>query len=132
MKTHFAIFVAVSAALAACAPQQRAAPVAAAGPSPQITSVPRTYPADKLVGMDEQNLGRLLGSPGLLRSDGPAEIWQFVDETCILDVFLYRSGGRFVVDYVEARPAREDGGSTAADVQACLDAILTDRQPLTS
>lgn len=124
----FMISLAALAALGACAMKQGETPAAAS--STQVTAVPRSFPEEKLKGMDEANLTRLLGSPGLLRHDGPAQIWQYVDEACILDLFLYREGRHHYVEHVEARPADEAGARPT--VQACLDGILRDRQPLTS
>jgi hypothetical protein len=113
--------------LTACAAQPEKPGKAA----PRITSVPPSFDANDLPGLDGDNVARLLGSPGLLRHDGIAQVWQYVDEACILDLFLYDNGGRHVVEYVEARSSREIEG-TAPSVQTCLDAILRDRQPLTS
>jgi hypothetical protein len=57
----------------------------------------------KLVGLNPRNLANRLGSPGFVRRDGSAEIWQYLAEACILDVFLYRDKYIFTVDYVELR-----------------------------
>jgi len=104
---------------------------ASASLAARITAIPRSFDAQQLAGMDADNVARLLGSPGLLRHDGPAQIWQYVDEACILDLFLYSNGGRHLVEYVEARPASM-GGAAPPTAQKCVDAILNDRRPLTS
>ena len=57
----------------------------------------------KLVGLSPGKLADLLGSPGFVRRDGSAEIWQYLAEACILDVFLYRDKDVLAVDYVELR-----------------------------
>jgi hypothetical protein len=104
---------------------------AAATLAARITAIPQSFSAQQLAGMDADNVARLLGSPGLLRHDGPAQIWQYVDEACILDLFLYNNGGRHLVEYVEARAANM-GGTSPPTAQSCVDAILSDRRPLTS
>jgi hypothetical protein len=119
--------------LGACAmaKEEKRRPPAAASLQERITAIPRAFDAQQLAGMDADNVARLLGSPGLLRHDGPAQIWQYVDEACILDLFLYSNGGRHLVEYVEARAANM-GRTSPPTAQSCVDAILRDRRPLTS
>ena len=57
----------------------------------------------KLVGLSPGTLADRLGSPGFVRRDRSAEIWQYLAEACILDVFLYRDKDVLAVDYVELR-----------------------------
>ena len=56
-----------------------------------------------LLGLNPRKLADQLGSPGFVRRDGSAEVWQYLAEACILDIFLYRNKGVFAVDYVELR-----------------------------
>jgi hypothetical protein len=56
-----------------------------------------------LLGLNPRKLADQLGSPGFVRRDGSAEVWQYLAEACILDIFLYRNKGIFAVDYVELR-----------------------------
>ena len=128
-----ALLAAALFVLGACsmAQEEKKGSPASATLAARITAVPRSFDAQQLAGMDADNVARLLGSPGLLRHDGPAQIWQYVDEACILDLFLYSNGGRHLVEYVEARPASM-GGAAAPTAQKCVDAILSDRRPLTS
>ncbi len=58
---------------------------------------------DRLLGLSKDQLEALLGAPGFTRRDPPAEIWQYANGTCILDVFLYAAGNAYKVTYVEAR-----------------------------
>ena len=78
-----------------------AAPVA-------ITRAP-TFPK-KLDNDPQQFLGLVgtavvlkLGVPNLIRRDGTAEIWQYRETACILDVFLYASGDEQLVRHIELR-----------------------------
>ena len=45
-----------------------------------------------LVGMTRSDVAALLGPPTLLRSEPPAEVWQYTSQRCVLHVFLYREG----------------------------------------
>ncbi len=69
-------------------------------PGPDRGPAPRT-----LLGLEHQQVMALLGEPSFKRRDDPAQIWQYRDSTCILDVFLYRpeGGGAYRVTHVEVR-----------------------------
>ncbi len=69
-------------------------------PGPERAPGPRT-----LVGLEHHQVKALLGEPSFKRRDDPAQIWQYRDSTCILDVFLYRPdvGGAYRVVHVEVR-----------------------------
>ena len=58
---------------------------------------------EQLLGLAPNGVSERLGSPGFVRHDDSAEIWQYPAEACILDVFLYREGEAFKVDYVDLR-----------------------------
>lgn len=59
--------------------------------TPQVAlAVPGPLPGpEKLVGLTGTQLTALLGVPGFVRRDAPAEIWQYRDGDCVLDLFLY-------------------------------------------
>ncbi|MCH6589988.1 MAG: hypothetical protein IH806_05720 [Proteobacteria bacterium] len=69
-------------------------------PGPDRVPAPRT-----LLGLENHQVMALLGEPSFTRRDDPAQIWQYRDSTCILDVFLYRpvGGGAYRVTHVEVR-----------------------------
>ncbi len=69
-------------------------------PGPDRVPAPRT-----LLGLEHHQVMALLGEPSFKRRDDPAQIWQYRDSTCILDVFLYRpdGGGAYRVTNVEVR-----------------------------
>lgn len=79
-------------------------------------------PPSRLTGMSHFQVIGLLGRPKFKRQDDPALIWQYRTETCVLDVFLYRSrdGADYRVDHFESRN-REKGRVTAKD---CFSALL--------
>ncbi len=69
-------------------------------PGPDRAPAPRT-----LLGLENHQVLALLGEPSFTRRDDPAQIWQYRDSTCVLDVFLYRpeGGGAYRVTHVEVR-----------------------------
>ncbi len=83
------------------APVEPVATVAAI-PPPAAAAYPRP---ETLNGLDADKLAGLLGAPRFKRRDDPAEIWQYRNDACSLDVFLYRAGkdGAFRVRYFETR-----------------------------
>jgi len=79
--------------LAAVAPAATAAPVGSL-PGPE-----------RLAGLTGTEVSALLGPPGFVRRDPPAEVWQYRTESCVLDLFLYADGADLPlrVDYFEFR-----------------------------
>ena len=57
----------------------------------------------RIKGMEKNAIARLLGEPGFIRRDDPAEIWQYRGERCILDVFMYKDGNSFIAAHVTLR-----------------------------
>ncbi len=89
--------------------------------------VPDMQP-DQLLGLDPDQLTALLGAADFRRADGPAEIWQYRDETCVLDLFLYAGGtsGTWRVEHVEARDRTVS--PTPAGSSSCPTALLRQRR----
>lgn len=77
-------------------------------------------PAPDLVGMTAQQLGGLLGQPRYLRREAPAQVWQYTDRRCILDIFLYPEHGEYRVVHVETRDPRS---LSALNVGSCLNGL---------
>ena len=102
---------------------------AAPAPAPPAAG-PDPTPA-QLVGLDASQLDRLLGPPDFKRSDGPAEIRQYRDAGCVLDVFLYAdaAAGKYKVTHVDGR----DRTATSGDATpACLAGLLHARRMRTA
>ncbi len=80
------------------------------------------------MGLGPGALRTILGKPELVRREAPAEIWQYRNENCVFDVFLYDEAGRRQVTYIEAR----DGAAQKIEPRACLNELLRARlaQPL--
>lgn len=91
--------------------------IAPAGPDPT--------PA-QLVGLDADQLDRLLGTPDFTRADGPAQIRQYREAGCVLDVFLYSdSAGSYRVTHVDGRERVLSGGDAAP---ACVSSLIHTRR----
>lgn len=67
----------------------------------------QTRPA-RLVGLSERDVTRTLGDPNFVRRDKGVEIWQYKNDDCILDLFLYEEAGRLSVDHTELRGTHMD------------------------
>jgi hypothetical protein len=82
---------------------------------------------DELLGLSADELTGLLGPADFTRNDGPAEIWQFRNSECVLDVFLYRDPARggYRVEHVQTR----DRGLVRAADQSCVADLLRARRP---
>lgn len=90
----------------------------------------RVPSAADLSGLDRAQLVGLLGPADFNRVDGPAEIMQYRNGTCTLDVFLYRAtaAAETRVTHVEAR----DGNMNAVSDDACLRSVFAHSRPRTS
>ena len=100
------------------------APVANALPEPASPARSALRPPvndlRELIGLERQQLQARLGDPALRRRDAPAEIWQYRSTDCVLDLFLYRSAGRYRVAYAEVH----DRGAAAVSPSSCYAGLL--------
>jgi hypothetical protein len=122
------------------------APARETAPDAPVARVPPSAPAAPLrpldddpnhvVGMDQDGLQKLLGTPAFMRRDAAAQLWRYTSGGCVLDMFLYRNGsnGPFVVRHLTARAMT--GGApasprTGAEInpRVCLGALLRARGP---
>jgi hypothetical protein len=80
----------------------------------------------QLVGLDADQLDRLLGPADFKRSDGPAELRQYRDTECIIDLFLYPddASGAYRVAHVDARDRVLNGDAA----QTCVSRLLRSRR----
>ena len=78
-----------------------ASPLAASSTPGLVAASP--VPLGDLVGLDGPELEHLLGTPGLVRRDYPAEVWQYRNPACVLDVYFYPDHDRLTVTHAEAR-----------------------------
>lgn len=96
-------------------------------PIPEIGGDPRN-----LVGLSNGAILSLLGVPALIRREQQVEVWQFGDDTCVLDLFLVqdesvpdaqRRQRSTTVRYFEAR----DRKGQPTDVEPCFERLLAAR-----
>ena len=58
-----------------------------------------------MIGLDRDQITALFGTPHFRRLDKPADLWQYSNKECALDLFLYRirDGTTFKVTHAEVR-----------------------------
>ncbi len=81
---------------------------------------------ERLIGLGEDGVAALLGQPAFKRRDPPAQVWQYSDGTCILDIFLYREGGDR--SYTVAHVAARGRNVAAVSRRDCFLELLKDKQ----
>ena len=81
----------------------------------------------QVMGLDGPALEALLGRPGFVRAEPPAQVWQYRGKDCVLDVFLYTGAGgpSHRVTYYEVR----GGTGDPAARRRCFRALLEARGP---
>ncbi|HXV25113.1 MAG TPA: hypothetical protein VED46_12740 [Alphaproteobacteria bacterium] len=77
-----------------------------------------------LVGLSAVELSTLIGAPRWRRWESPAEVWQYLGASCVLDVYLYADGGSRRVIHAEAR----DESALPITLSACLQRIEVERR----
>jgi len=78
-------------------------PFGPAKPRPmRITGLP-----EELDGQGQIEIWSRLGSPDLVRREGPARVWQYATQSCVLDLYLYEAGDDFEVIHHALRGRRE-------------------------
>ncbi len=107
-------------------PPPASEPAPAPEPAPQIVRRVINDDPAQLMGLAPDAIGRLLGQPSLLRSEPPAQVWQYAIADCVLDIFLYAEESdpkTARVTYFEIR----GGDAAARGMRACFAAILESR-----
>ncbi|MBX7147110.1 MAG: hypothetical protein K1X44_07365 [Alphaproteobacteria bacterium] len=61
-----------------------------------------------IIGIDQEKVKNLLGEPFLVKRDPPAEVWQYKNDQCILDLFLYEQSSIYRVLYIETRTPKAE------------------------
>lgn len=106
MKTSFILIGCASlAACSAAAPPPKVAAPAPVRPAPNPYLEASAQGPVELVGKDARALQLLFGQPRLDVREGTGRKLQFLNESCVLDTYLYaqRAGGEALVTYAEAR-----------------------------
>lgn len=99
-----------------------AAGCASSGGSLDLGTAGRTPSSADLSGLGRTQLVSLLGPADFNRVDGPAEIMQYRNGACTLDIFLYKKAadGETRVTHVEAR----DANMSTVPGDACLQSVV--------
>jgi len=85
---------------------------------------------EQLAGLDHGGLTGLLGEPVFLRNDGPAELWRYRHESCVLDLYLYSDRGEpSRGPRVRHFDVRSPSGKKNISARDCLAALLRARLP---
>lgn len=103
---------------------------ASSGGSVDPGAASRIPSSTELSGLGRTELVGLLGPADFTRVDGPAEIMQYRNGGCTLDVFLYRvaAGRETRVTHVEAR----DANMETVPGDTCLKSVVDSPRPKTS
>ena len=100
------------------APKLAARPDPAA-PLPEVDASP-----ERFLGASPDALGAELGRPALVRTEGPARVWQYRGQACVLDLVLYPGTDGPTVRHLEARDPVD---AKPHDTSACLEHLLQRR-----
>ena len=112
-------------------PTPSAQPAIAAKPTP-LAATPAVAHGDalpvarltgdpkELLGLDHAAVRRVLGDPARIRTELPAQVWQYVTGDCVVDLYLYNQDGALKVTYVEARSHTAESAPTGR----CLKSLL--------
>ncbi|MEX2451714.1 MAG: hypothetical protein WD407_12730 [Rhodospirillales bacterium] len=87
------------------------------------TEEPEALPTlHDMIGLDREQVTALLGTPTFRRLDTPADLWQYGNAECILDLFLYRvrNGTAFKVTHADVRTVND----TALTKDACFKGLI--------
>jgi hypothetical protein len=81
--------------------------------------------SNAFIGFDGQALANAFGQPQMVRTEPPAEVWQYAGFDCVVDFYLYDSDGSMRVAYVEARDMRAGSAPTERCVKTLLQWVST-------
>lgn len=116
--------------LAACGapgPQPAETPQPTPKPETGLTEKPAALPeslpdAGRLLGLEPRQIQDVLGTPSLVRREDAAQVMQFKNGNCVLDIIFYEEtpGGAFLSQHLSSRAL--DGAPVAP--RECLAALL--------
>jgi hypothetical protein len=113
MRRLFALSLTVLLSACAARPQQVQAPAPAAQPEPQEQN--------SLSGLTAQELVGRFGAPALQIREGPSLKLQFRGPRCVMDAYLYPSGGSGTLKVTHVDTRLPSGGDM--DQAACIFAL---------
>ncbi|MDA0229487.1 MAG: hypothetical protein O3B21_04800 [Proteobacteria bacterium] len=108
------------------APEQKTTRAPAVPLTPVAPIAPINDDPDQLMGLAPHAVSHLLGPPSLLRTEIPAQVWQYTAANCVLDIYLYaedEAPDRSRVTYYEIRRTQSPGSGR----RACFADIIARR-----
>lgn len=90
-------------------------------PTRRITFSPAERDPDRLRRLGPDAVTALIGSPGYVRHEGGAIIWQYIASGCVMDLFWYRSDHGLTLLHYETRSLRL---ARQAESGACFTNLL--------
>lgn len=109
------------------APVEKPKPPAIAPSIAKATQPPakgRDEDPQQLFGLNGQRIAALLGPASFIRRDGPAEVWQYRAEACVLDVYLYKDPTGLTVAHVDLRKRKK----ATQPPKRCFAALLASQE----
>lgn len=103
--------------LAACSGRPASvAPQATANPAvpPTLAALSHAPAIRDLDGLAPEQVAALIGHPDLRRVDPPAEIWQYRNADCVLNLYFYGAGAASKLVYAETRSRVPERGLAAS------------------
>ena len=91
--------------------------------SPALTTETTPNNMTALIGLETTAIKDRFGAPALVRHEAPAEIWQYRNTNCVMDIFIYADSTPATVQHAEVR-ARH--ASTIPDTDALEKSCLND------
>ncbi len=72
--------------------------------------------------MSTEDVATAFGEPSFVRQEQPAEVWQYRQAGCIVDMFLYTDGaeGPYRVEHMEMRGPEQNISLSENDQQDCF------------
>ena len=85
--------------------------------------------ADEFMSLNGRDVRAVLNQPGLIRRDLPSVVWQYRNESCVLDIYFTTSSAKASaapVSYYEIRARQKDVADE--DVQGvCIESLVRER-----
>ncbi len=80
--------------------------------------------SERVAGMESATLLTTFGEPDLRRVEGPSAHWQYVSETCILDIFLMGDRVRYIDVRARHKGKAADMPPPPPDKNLCIDSQM--------
>jgi len=91
-------------------------------PAEPVTESLPSHAPDNLLGLEPKAIQDLLGPVSLKRWEGEAQVMQFANNQCVMDIYFYETspGGAFEATYLSTRTLN----GADVDAASCLTSLL--------